>query len=291
MIKTINNYLENKKIEYLFFVSDSVITVKLLLDINKRIGIHSDKTIILQIKNYPNNKYVFNEDSEVSNLYSTAGIKNFSFVNFDTNKPDDFKKELAEYINKAKNVFLSPSLKDFFDSLNIDKKPEYLSEYINYERLFSLLKQGAVKEIADNIGYLYQIRGKVVKGDGIGRKIKYPTANVEPSDKRKVILANGVYAVNVNIKGNWHKGMVNIGTKPTIGNNKITIEANIFDFNKNIYGDNISLNFIKRLRDEEQFDSLNSLKSQIEKDEKDSINAINSVNKSLEFADGFCFIK
>jgi riboflavin kinase/FMN adenylyltransferase len=107
-----------------------------------------------------------------------------------------------------------------------------------------------------------------VSGREIGRKLGFPTANIKPVDPYKLIPANGVYAVEVKYESYEMKGMLNIGTNPTISNNtrNRTIEVNIFDFDKEIYGREITLLFRFRLRDEIRFESTAALARQMESD-------------------------
>ena len=97
----------------------------------------------------------------------------------------------------------------------------------------------------------HQIRGIVVSGKRKGRKIGFPTANVSTSDT--LIPEKGVYAVRVQVnRGDWLDGMVNLGTQPTFGGRKFQIETHIFDFNHDIYGDELTVSFVKRIRSEKR---------------------------------------
>ena len=120
----------------------------------------------------------------------------------------------------------------------------------------------------------YSLFGKVVNGEGRGSKLGFPTANILPEDPDKVIPKDGVYAVKVVIGNTIKKdGMLNIGTNPTFSNIERTIEVNIFDFEKDIYGETIEVDFYDRLRDEVKFDSQEVLAEQINKD-KESVQEI-----------------
>jgi len=99
-----------------------------------------------------------------------------------------------------------------------------------------------------------------------GRLLGFPTANIAPDDPDKIIPKDGVYAVKVLIKGNVHHGMLNIGTNPTFENTERTIEVHIFDFNADIYGQNIEVFFIERIRNEKRFNSVTELKEQLHND-------------------------
>lgn len=136
----------------------------------------------------------------------------------------------------------------------------------------SLIREALLNGNLDNankwLGYCYSLKGQVVAGKRIGRKLGFPTANIRPDDKYKLIPADGVYAVDINIYGETKPGMLSIGTNPTI--NRITgkrsIEVNIFDFEKDIYGLEIEVIFRYRLRNEIRFDSVELLTRQMEQD-------------------------
>jgi len=117
------------------------------------------------------------------------------------------------------------------------------------------------------LGYEYFLTGEVVKGDCIGRKIGFPTANIKLYDDNKLVPASGVYAADIFIDDKEYKGMVNMGIRPTVSHaGKFTIEANIFNFSEEIYGKKIRVSFVERLRGERRFESVDELKSQIVKD-------------------------
>ena len=139
----------------------------------------------------------------------------------------------------------------------------------------NLLKDGKIKEANKLLGYEYSITGEVVHGNGIGKTIGYPTANIEVSNEYKLITANGVYACRVEYNENLYGGMGNIGYRPTINDDKLTIEVNIFDFNRDIYGEVITIRFVDRLRNEVKFDSLEALKRQLEKDRQKALEILN----------------
>ncbi|MBS1948017.1 MAG: bifunctional riboflavin kinase/FAD synthetase [Bacteroidetes bacterium] len=141
------------------------------------------------------------------------------------------------------------------------------------------------------LGYDFFFEGIVVEGNKLGRTIGYPTANLEIEEEEKIVPGNGVYAVRlsmVNGQGSIEdsynfeahspfaihhslKGMMNIGTRPTVGGSKRTIEVNIFDFNENIYGKTLRAFIKKHLRNEQKFDGLDALKEQLAKDKKATI--------------------
>ena len=124
------------------------------------------------------------------------------------------------------------------------------------------------KKVNQFLGRPYELNGKVIKGNGVGRTIKYPTANIEIKEIYKLIPPKGVYLVKIYLGENEFSGMMNIGNRPTINGLNQTIEVHIFDFDKDIYGKNLKVYFLKKIRKEKKFDSLPSLKSQLKKDEE-----------------------
>lgn len=117
------------------------------------------------------------------------------------------------------------------------------------------------------LGYDYKLFGVVVSGNRLGHTIGFPTANMQLYEPLKLVPGNGVYLVKVETLGNVYDGMCNIGVRPTIGSgNTITIETNIFDFDEDIYGLDILVSFVCKIRDEVKFNDLSLLAAQLEKD-------------------------
>ena len=130
-------------------------------------------------------------------------------------------------------------------------------------------------DLANNyLDYNYSFKGKIVKGKQIGRTIGFPTANFEIDDSYKLIPKNGVYVVESLINQNRIFGMMNIGFNPTVGENAQTIEVYYFDFNGDLYGQQITVSILHRLRSEQKFDSLEALKNQLKSDQMDSLDFI-----------------
>ena len=139
---------------------------------------------------------------------------------------------------------------------------------VSSTKVRKLLEEGNIGLANKLLGYEYSITGMVVHGNGIGRTIGYPTANIEVGSEYKLIAANGVYACRVEHQGVIYKGMANIGFRPTINQSSLTIEVNIFDFDKDIYDETITISFVDRLRSEVKFNSLSELKNQLAKDKE-----------------------
>lgn len=132
----------------------------------------------------------------------------------------------------------------------------------------AIQRDGDMKQAASFLERYYILNGTVVHGDKRGHKIGYPTANIQPDHKNKVVPKNGVYAVWVRIEGEYHGGMLNIGVRPTFQGDENRIEAFIFDFNGDLYGKPIQVQFAERIRDEVAFGSVEELKRQLGEDQK-----------------------
>lgn len=137
------------------------------------------------------------------------------------------------------------------------------SQHISSSVVRWLLQEGDVANAAVMLGRPYSITGQVVKGNQLGKQMGYPTANLWIEDPNKLIPAMGVYASRVHYQGGIYMGMTNIGMRPTINANKLTFETNIFDFSKDIYGESLTVELIKRIRNEKKFGSLEILKNQL----------------------------
>ncbi len=120
------------------------------------------------------------------------------------------------------------------------------------------------------LGYQYTVSGRVVGGQQLGRRIGYPTANVEVEEPHKLIPPDGVYAVKVRVEGKRFGGMLNIGYRPTVNHNvdHRSLEVHIFDFDNDIYSEEIELAFIQRVRDEQKFANVDELITQLKIDER-----------------------
>lgn len=134
---------------------------------------------------------------------------------------------------------------------------------VSSTKIRKALFTGDIKKANILLGYEYSITGIVVRGKQIGRKIGFPTANIDLDDHYKLIAANGVYACKVEWNNKIFIGMGNIGIRPTINENGLTIEVNIFDFNEDIYDEIITIYFIDRFRDEKKFKNLDFLRRRL----------------------------
>ena len=151
--------------------------------------------------------------------------------------------------------------------IRTDMVPSEHGFAVSSTKIRERLEAGVVKEASDMLGYDYSIHGVVVAGNRLGRTIGFPTANMQLYEPLKLIPGNGVYFVKVRTLDRDLYGMCNIGCRPTVGEgNARTIETNIFGFDEDIYGLDIQLTFMEKIRNEIKFDSLESLKQQLEQD-------------------------
>ncbi|MFA6832668.1 MAG: bifunctional riboflavin kinase/FAD synthetase [Bacteroidaceae bacterium] len=142
-------------------------------------------------------------------------------------------------------------------------------EAISSTRIRTLLNQGKVEEASFCLDVPYRITGKVTDGFKQGRLIGFPTANIKVEDTDKLIPKKGVYAVWAHYKDKIYAGMLNIGKRPTFNNGtNLSIEVHLLNFDNDIYGEILSIDFIKRLRDEQHFDSIELLTAQLHKDKE-----------------------
>ena len=142
----------------------------------------------------------------------------------------------------------------------------------------AIQEYGDMKFAAKLLERMYILNGTVVHGDKRGKKIGYPTANVHLENPKKITPRRGVYAVWVRIDGKYYGGMMNIGVRPTFEGSTETLEVHIFGFNKDIYGVEIQIQFVDRIRDERSFSGIGELKAQLKNDEQ----AVQKVLKKSE---------
>ena len=153
--------------------------------------------------------------------------------------------------------------------IRADKFDDTAGVTISSTKIRNLLTEGDVTEASKMLGYNYSLYGVVVAGNQIGRTIGFPTANMQLYEPLKLVPACGVYCVQVETLGRKFMGMCNIGYRPTISSeHALTIETNIFDFNEDIYGLDIRISFITKIRDERKFSSIEVLKSQLCEDRR-----------------------
>ncbi len=162
-------------------------------------------------------------------------------------------------------------LKEFGKAYNFEVEEISAKEIddvaVSSTKIRKALNQGDIETANSYLGYNFMVSGKVVKGKAIGRTINYPTANLKLKENYKLIPKNGVYIVQAVIKDKKIFGITSIGTNPTVGGTEKTIETHFLDFNKDLYEKHIIIEFLKFIRDEETFESVELLRQEISKDE------------------------
>jgi len=235
---------------------------------------------------------LLSDAQEKAELLEEQGIERLVVITFDERFAEiDYKKFLYKTLLKklkmgaliiGYNHTFGKDRKGNYDSLMpfSEKEDFYLEKveplFIKGEKISSTqtrvyLNNGDVENAAKMLGRRYSLRGTVVKGDGRGKELSFPTANISISDREKLVPAHGVYAVDVDVDKEQFKGMMNIGERPTFKDSLPALEAHIFGLDHDIYDKTIRVYFKKRLRDEKKFDSPEALKKQLKKDKEKSL--------------------
>ena len=155
--------------------------------------------------------------------------------------------------------------------MEIVRAQELADQMVSSSKCRKLLEEGRVERAASMLGRYYSLSGEVVKGFHVGHELGFPTANLRPHPE-KLIPARGVYAVWVTLAdGSRHAGMLNIGNRPTLENGEeMTVEVNVFDYDGNLYGQRVGVEFVEWLRAEQRFDSREELMAQLAQDAKEA---------------------
>ena len=143
--------------------------------------------------------------------------------------------------------------------IEANSKQKYSSSIIRKH-----IKNGMFEKVTEALGRHWHMSGKVILGDQRGQKNGFPTANLEPG--HHILPLKGVYCVYASIDGKQHKGIANFGERPTVDGTKLLLETHIFDFNENIYGKELTVEFLAFIRAEQKFENFEKLKEQIKKD-------------------------
>ena len=147
---------------------------------------------------------------------------------------------------------------------------------VSSTKIRKALEDGAIEKANAYLGYNYMLSGVVIKGKALGRQYKYPTVNIRIEEEYKLIPKSGVYVVETTFDNKPFFGIMNIGNRPTVDGKTTTIEVHLLDFDKNLYGEKIKIGVLKRIRDEQKFDTVALLFKQIKKDEAVARQLINS---------------
>ena len=161
-----------------------------------------------------------------------------------------------------------------FDIKEVKKREISKNFKISSSEIRGEILKGNLSKANMMLGYKYFIKGEVIKGDGIGKKLDFPTANIKIQNEDKILPSDGVYAGYAIISDKKFIGMINIGKRPTVEGKERRVEMNIFDYNDMLYGKEMKISFIKRIRDERKFKNLDDLSKQLRKDKLETIKII-----------------
>jgi riboflavin kinase/FMN adenylyltransferase len=221
---------------------------------------------------------------EKMNLFEKLGVDNLVCINFTrefakTTSEDFIKNYLVDPIKPVKVIigydhhFGKDRKGDMGFLLEMGSKYGFEVEKIEMQdiektavsssKIREVIKRGDMTTASKFLGYHFSITGKVVKGNQLGRKLGFPTANIQPEEPDKIIPEYGVYAVLVKWNGKLYKGMSNIGIRPTLDLHQLTIEAHIFDFDENLYGEELTIYFLVHTRIEKKFKDLELLRRRL----------------------------
>ncbi|WP_394757977.1 bifunctional riboflavin kinase/FAD synthetase [Flavobacterium sp.] len=235
---------------------------------------------------------LLNTNAEKTDLLEKCGIDNLIIHTFDASfselTGEEFVKTiLVDKLNIHKIIigydhrFGKNRSSDIHDLIYFGKKYHFDVEQISAEEIDEIsisstkirnaISNGNIKLANQYLGYNYSFTGKVVTGKQLGRTIGFPTANLIIENQQKIIPKNGVYIVEGLWQNTTHRGMMNIGTKPTIDGKNTTIEVHFFDTNQDLYDLDITISVHDFIRDEVKFNSINELKTQLEQDKITSL--------------------
>lgn len=254
---------------------------------------HSINSAILTFSNDPNlffkkERQIYTIDDRIS-ILERIGMDFVITANFDNSfaslSPDEFLTALSSNFN-VKAIFIGA---DYTFGAEAKGDVKYLAgfcktngielfvlpyemvcgEKLSTRNLKSLVKSGEVEVLNTYLSSPYFMKGTVLHERHAGTNIGFPTANIKPNENR-LPLANGIYATYCIIDGKKYMSMTNVGIKPTFADNSISIESYILDFSQDVYGKEIKVEFIKKMRDIIRFESASQLKLQLSKDEQNA---------------------
>ena len=266
---------------------------------------HDCESVVLTF--FPHPRMVLQESSDVklintieekSELIGNIGIENLIIHPFDQKfsrlTAEEFVKTILVDLLNIKKIIIGYDHRFGRNrTANIDDLIVYGKQYdfeveqisaqeindnaVSSTKIRNAILEGNISLANKYLGYNYTFSGEVVKGKQLGRTIGFPTANIHIKESYKLIPKNGVYIVKSNYDGNTIFGMMNIGNRPTVNGENLTIEVNFFDFDEDIYNKIISIEILAFIREEQKFDSLDSLKSQLNKDQQTSLSYISKI--------------
>jgi riboflavin kinase / FMN adenylyltransferase len=234
-------------------------------------------------------RFLINTYEQRRKFLSALGVDILIELKFDrdfsTMGPEDFLKKYLFVYPKLRNMYLGydfafgANKQGGFDlvseicklkGMNVEIQPKFEvgSQVVSSSFVRQLIATGSLKEADDLLGRPFELEGLVVKGEGRGKKIGFPTANIQVSSDI-MIPQRGVYVTKTLYKGMMYKSVTNIGYNPTFKDgNQTHIETNIFDFDNDIYGETLEIQFLQKIREEKKFSTVNDLIEQIKADVK-----------------------
>ena len=264
-----------------------------------------NKLSSLIITFFPHPRMILQKSNEIKmidtmdekiHLLEKAGIDNLIIHPFDHNfskiRAKDFVEDILVNKLKIKQIIIGydhrfgkdreasvEDLKkfglDYMFNVNEIPAQEIDSIAISSTKIREAILTGEIKKCNEFLGRNFMLTGKVVYGEGLGKKMNFPTANIKIKENYKIIPKNGVYLVKTAINSNIYFGMMNIGVRPTVGGKNKSLEIHFFNFKDNIYNKTVSIEIISKIRDEEKFSSIDELKIQLKKDEEFCLRIIN----------------
>lgn len=256
------------------------------------------KSIVYTFKNHPravlnkeNAPKLLMDNNEKAEILESYGIDMLYFQEFNSEFMKITPKEFIEFLinrfnakglvvgfnykfgykNMGDTELLKELSKEYGFELFIMEPCKYNGEVISSTRVRKSIEEGNMHEAYEMLGHPFRLRGEVMHGRKIGRTIGFPTANLN-YDKKFIFPRVGVYYTNVKVNNIIYKGITSVGNNPTVDGKSLTIETYILDFDEDIYGKNIEVFFIKKIRNEKKFNGIEQLKDQLKKDKSFAFN-------------------
>lgn len=289
----INENIPNNCVATIGFFDGLHLGHKFLLEQVKEQAISKGRQELI-ISLWPHPSYLFNRPIKLLStykekiaLFQKLGVQNLLMLNFTdeiskmsrvefTNQILIEKLKISELVIGFNNSFgKKEEIKEDYDlAIPVNTLNRYYLEgniEVNSSIIRQMLNLGQIENANNLLNYKYTLSGTVVSGYQIGRKIGFPTANIGNIDETKLIPANGVYICQVLIEGSTYPAMLNIGNRPSFNGNALSMEFHIPDFDANLYNKEITIEFIKKIRDEKKFENIDNLVIQLQKDKETTL--------------------
>lgn len=260
----------------------------LTFDVHPRIILEKESAVRLLTTNFEKIKLL--EEEGIDNLVIQRFDKKFA----ELSGRDFVQQVLVEKLN-AKKVIIGydhrfgknrqcgiGDLKLFGEEFGFDVEQIAAKEIdeikISSTQIRNAILNGKISVANDYLGYKYFFLGTVIKGKQLGRTIGFPTANIQIDSVQKIVPKYGVYVVTGECEGEVYKGMMNIGVRPTVDGQNLSVEVHFFDFDQDVYGKEFKISILEFVREEKKFDSLEELKNQIAKDKEFSLKYFETIS-------------